>query len=149
MSSQELEREKHAHSVLQFQFGEMKETLRQSEDMLNVSICVKVCHSHVRAESGKTAAWNYVVPFCMSLFTALKFIFCINACTIIFSPSQTSAFRAVQEIRQLIIKQEGFVREISDLQETVEWKDKKIGVRPLNLQRCLPFSQLALRFACA
>ncbi|XP_056881989.1 leucine-rich repeat flightless-interacting protein 1 isoform X3 [Takifugu flavidus] len=62
----ELEREKHAHSVLQFQFSEIKETLKQSEELLN-------------------------------------------------------------EIRQLNMKQEGFVREISDLQETVEWKDKKIG----------------------
>uniref|UniRef100_A0A8C3AFT7 LRR binding FLII interacting protein 1 n=1 Tax=Cyclopterus lumpus TaxID=8103 RepID=A0A8C3AFT7_CYCLU len=60
------EREKHAHTVLQFQFSEMKETLKQSEELLN-------------------------------------------------------------DIRQLRIKQEGFVREISDLQETVEWKDKKIG----------------------
>ncbi|XP_044220755.1 nuclear-pore anchor isoform X6 [Thunnus albacares] len=62
----EYEREKHAHTVLQFQFNEMKETLKQSEELLN-------------------------------------------------------------EIRQLRMKQEGFDREISDLQETVEWKDKKIG----------------------
>uniref|UniRef100_A0A8P4KP91 Leucine rich repeat (in FLII) interacting protein 1a n=1 Tax=Dicentrarchus labrax TaxID=13489 RepID=A0A8P4KP91_DICLA len=62
----EHEREKHAHSVLQFQFSEMKEMLKQSEELLN-------------------------------------------------------------DIRQLRIKQEGFVREIADLQETVEWKDKKIG----------------------
>ncbi|XP_059198745.1 leucine-rich repeat flightless-interacting protein 2 isoform X8 [Centropristis striata] len=60
------EREKHAHTCLQFQFNEMKETLKQSEELLN-------------------------------------------------------------DIRQLRIKEEGFVREISDLQETVEWKDKKIG----------------------
>ncbi|XP_054470892.1 leucine-rich repeat flightless-interacting protein 2 [Anoplopoma fimbria] len=33
----------------------------------------------------------------------------------------------LNDIRQLRIKQEGFVREISDLQETVDWKDKKIG----------------------
>ncbi|CAJ1078671.1 leucine-rich repeat flightless-interacting protein 2 isoform X17 [Xyrichtys novacula] len=33
----------------------------------------------------------------------------------------------LNEIRQLRLKQEGFFREISDLQETVEWKDKKIG----------------------
>lgn len=39
-SSQEFEREKYAHSVLQFQFNEMKETLKQSEELLNVSICV-------------------------------------------------------------------------------------------------------------
>ncbi|XP_047400905.1 leucine-rich repeat flightless-interacting protein 1 isoform X29 [Sciurus carolinensis] len=32
--SKELEREKHAHSVLQFQFAEVKEALRQREDML-------------------------------------------------------------------------------------------------------------------
>ncbi|TNN03660.1 hypothetical protein fugu_000689 [Takifugu bimaculatus] len=31
----ELEREKHAHSVLQFQFSEIKETLKQSEELLN------------------------------------------------------------------------------------------------------------------
>ncbi|XP_045701740.1 leucine-rich repeat flightless-interacting protein 1 isoform X44 [Phyllostomus hastatus] len=33
----------------------------------------------------------------------------------------------LQEIRQLQQKQAGYVREISDLQETIEWKDKKIG----------------------
>lgn len=58
-----------------------------------------------------------------------------NACTtFLFLPSHStlqtlSPFPAAQEIRQLRMKQEGFVREISDLQETVEWKDKKIGVR--------------------
>ncbi|KAK6482950.1 mRNAional regulator ATRX-like isoform X3 [Huso huso] len=31
------------------------------------------------------------------------------------------------EIRQLKLKQESSVREVSDLQETIEWKDKKIG----------------------
>lgn len=35
-----------------------------------------------------------------------------------------------QEIRQLHLQQEGNVREIADLQETLEWKDKKIGVCP-------------------
>ncbi|XP_047400903.1 leucine-rich repeat flightless-interacting protein 1 isoform X27 [Sciurus carolinensis] len=64
--SKELEREKHAHSVLQFQFAEVKEALRQREDML-------------------------------------------------------------EEIRQLQQKQASYIREISDLQETIEWKDKKIG----------------------
>uniref|UniRef100_A0A3Q3FMZ3 Leucine-rich repeat flightless-interacting protein 1 n=1 Tax=Kryptolebias marmoratus TaxID=37003 RepID=A0A3Q3FMZ3_KRYMA len=33
----EFEREKHAHAVLQFQFAETKETLKQSEELLNVS----------------------------------------------------------------------------------------------------------------
>lgn len=33
-----------------------------------------------------------------------------------------------QEIQQLQQKQQSYVREISDLQETIEWKDKKIGV---------------------
>ncbi|XP_055072137.2 uncharacterized protein lrrfip1a isoform X11 [Misgurnus anguillicaudatus] len=64
--SKDLEREKHAHSILQFQFSELKETLKQSEELLT-------------------------------------------------------------EIRQLRMKQDGFVREISDLQETIEWKNKKIG----------------------
>ncbi|XP_055072154.2 uncharacterized protein lrrfip1a isoform X22 [Misgurnus anguillicaudatus] len=32
--SKDLEREKHAHSILQFQFSELKETLKQSEELL-------------------------------------------------------------------------------------------------------------------
>ncbi|XP_077011706.1 leucine-rich repeat flightless-interacting protein 1 isoform X20 [Tamandua tetradactyla] len=64
--NKEFEREKHAHSLLQFQFAEVKEALKQREEML-------------------------------------------------------------EEIRQLQQKQASYVREISDLQETVEWKDKKIG----------------------
>ncbi|XP_033842910.1 leucine-rich repeat flightless-interacting protein 2 isoform X12 [Periophthalmus magnuspinnatus] len=64
--AKDFEREKQAHGILQFQFNELKETLKQSEELLN-------------------------------------------------------------EIRQLRIKEEGFHREISDLQETVDWKDKKIS----------------------
>ncbi|NXI36271.1 LRRF2 protein, partial [Galbula dea] len=64
--SKEFEREKHAHSILQFQFMEVKEALKQREEML-------------------------------------------------------------AEIQQLQQKEQNYVREISDLQETIEWKDKKIG----------------------
>ncbi|KAM6348210.1 leucine-rich repeat flightless-interacting protein 1 isoform 2-T2 [Alca torda] len=64
--SKEFEREKHAHSILQFQFLEIKEALKQREEML-------------------------------------------------------------AEIQELQKKQQNYVREISDLQETIEWKDKKIG----------------------
>ncbi|XP_074045866.1 leucine-rich repeat flightless-interacting protein 1 isoform X4 [Macrotis lagotis] len=64
--NKEFERQKHAHSVLQFQFAEAKEALKQREEML-------------------------------------------------------------VEIRQLQQKQESYSREVSDLQETIEWKDKKIG----------------------
>ncbi|XP_070345425.1 leucine-rich repeat flightless-interacting protein 1 isoform X46 [Equus asinus] len=64
--NKEFEREKHAHSILQFQFAEVKEALKQREEML-------------------------------------------------------------EEIRQLQQKQASYIREISDLQETIEWKDKKIG----------------------
>uniref|UniRef100_A0A2H6N1U3 Leucine-rich repeat flightless-interacting protein 1 n=1 Tax=Micrurus carvalhoi TaxID=3147026 RepID=A0A2H6N1U3_9SAUR len=66
--SKDFEREKHAHAILQFQFMELKEALKQKEELL-------------------------------------------------------------AEIRQLQQKQEGFVREITDLQETVEWKEKKIGAK--------------------
>ena len=75
--NKEFEREKHAHSILQFQFAEVKEALRQREEML-------------------------------------------------------------EEIRQLQQKQAGFIREISDLQETIEWKDKKIGVGVSSLRQTLP-----------
>ncbi|XP_063173935.1 leucine-rich repeat flightless-interacting protein 1 isoform X5 [Candoia aspera] len=64
--SKDFEREKHAHAILQFQFMEVKEALKQREELL-------------------------------------------------------------AEIRQLQQKQEGFVRELTDLQETIEWKEKKIG----------------------
>ncbi|CAI5761755.1 leucine-rich repeat flightless-interacting protein 1 isoform X19 [Podarcis lilfordi] len=64
--NKDFEREKHAHTILQFQFMEVKETLKQREELL-------------------------------------------------------------AEIRQLQQKQEGYVREMSDLQETIEWKEKKIG----------------------
>ncbi|KAJ7344936.1 hypothetical protein JRQ81_000886 [Phrynocephalus forsythii] len=64
--SKDFEREKHAHSVLQFQFVEVKEALKQREELL-------------------------------------------------------------AEIHQLQQKQENYVREMSDLQETIEWKEKKIG----------------------
>ncbi|KFU95555.1 Leucine-rich repeat flightless-interacting protein 1, partial [Chaetura pelagica] len=64
--SKELEREKHAHSILHFQFLEIKEALKQREEML-------------------------------------------------------------AEIQQLQQTHQSHVREIADLQETIEWKDKKIG----------------------
>ncbi|XP_035582476.1 leucine-rich repeat flightless-interacting protein 1 isoform X45 [Zalophus californianus] len=64
--NKEFEREKHAHSILQFQFAEAKEALKRREELL-------------------------------------------------------------EEIRQLQQKQASYIREISDLQETIEWKDKKIG----------------------
>ncbi|XP_013912901.1 PREDICTED: leucine-rich repeat flightless-interacting protein 1 [Thamnophis sirtalis] len=64
--NKDFEREKHAHATLKFQFMELKEALKQKEELL-------------------------------------------------------------AEIRQLQQKQEGFVSEITDLQETIEWKEKKIG----------------------
>ncbi|XP_030066782.1 leucine-rich repeat flightless-interacting protein 1 isoform X12 [Microcaecilia unicolor] len=64
--SKELERQKYTHSVLQFQFNEVKEILQKREEVL-------------------------------------------------------------LEMQQLQQEKEICVREISDLQETIEWKDKKIG----------------------
>ncbi|XP_048056455.1 leucine-rich repeat flightless-interacting protein 2 isoform X5 [Megalobrama amblycephala] len=63
--NRECERERHAHSILKIQFEEMKETLKQSEELLT-------------------------------------------------------------EAQQSRGKQADYIREISDLQETLEWKDKKI-----------------------
>ncbi|XP_078259824.1 uncharacterized protein LOC144595877 isoform X4 [Rhinoraja longicauda] len=64
--SKELERQKHAYCILQHQFEEMKESLKEREEMLT-------------------------------------------------------------EIKELNQKQRSFAQEITDLQETLEWKDKKIG----------------------
>ncbi|XP_067229691.1 leucine-rich repeat flightless-interacting protein 2 [Chanodichthys erythropterus] len=63
--NRECERERHAHNILKIQFEEMKETLKQSEELLT-------------------------------------------------------------EAQQSRGKQADYIREISDLQETLEWKDKKI-----------------------
>lgn len=71
-------------------------------------------------------------PFTHNTNACVTFLFLLSHSTL----QTLSPFPAAQEIRQLRMKQEGFVREISDLQETVEWKDKKIGVRPLSPQFC-------------
>ncbi|XP_059427344.1 leucine-rich repeat flightless-interacting protein 2 isoform X4 [Carassius carassius] len=63
--NRDFERERHAHNVLKFQFEEMKETLKQSEELLT-------------------------------------------------------------EAQQSRGKQADYIKEIADLQETLEWKDKKI-----------------------
>ncbi|XP_064879330.1 leucine-rich repeat flightless-interacting protein 1 isoform X3 [Oncorhynchus nerka] len=78
--AKEFERERHAHSVLQRQFNEMRETLKQSEELLT-------------------------------------------------------------EVGQLRLKQDSCVREISDLQETLGWKEKKIGA----LERQREFSDAGVR----
>ncbi|XP_062853730.1 leucine-rich repeat flightless-interacting protein 2 isoform X2 [Trichomycterus rosablanca] len=71
--NKELERERHAHSVLSFQFTEVKETLMQSEVVL-------------------------------------------------------------KDAHQLHMKQESYVKEIADLKETLEWKEKKIGKHGIALE---------------
>ncbi|XP_045555286.1 leucine-rich repeat flightless-interacting protein 2 isoform X15 [Salmo salar] len=78
--AKEFERERHAHSVLQRQFNEMRETLKQSEELLT-------------------------------------------------------------EVGQLRLKWDSCVREISDLQETLGWKEKKIGA----LERQREFSDAGVR----
>ncbi|KAL1022281.1 hypothetical protein UPYG_G00024590 [Umbra pygmaea] len=78
--AKEFERERHAHSLLQRQFTEMKETLKQSEDLLT-------------------------------------------------------------EVGQLRLKRDSCVREISDLHETLGWKEKRI--RALERQR--DFSDAGVR----
>ncbi|XP_035859930.1 leucine-rich repeat flightless-interacting protein 2 isoform X30 [Sander lucioperca] len=50
----EYEREKHAHSVLQFQFSEMKETLKQSEELLNKHGIVLGPDLNINGEVGET-----------------------------------------------------------------------------------------------
>ncbi|XP_037644852.1 claspin isoform X10 [Sebastes umbrosus] len=52
----EFEREKHAHTVLQFQFSEMKETLKQSEELLNKHGIVLGPDLNINGEVGETDA---------------------------------------------------------------------------------------------
>ncbi|XP_044073033.1 uncharacterized protein lrrfip1a isoform X34 [Siniperca chuatsi] len=49
----EYEREKYAHSVLQFQFNEMKETLKQSEELLNKHGIVLGPDLNINGDSGE------------------------------------------------------------------------------------------------
>ncbi|KAM6893545.1 leucine-rich repeat flightless-interacting protein 2 [Xenentodon cancila] len=65
-ATKELERERRAHSLLQFQFRDLKETLRQTEDLLT-------------------------------------------------------------EVSDLRLKSNSYCQEVSDLQEALQWKEKKIG----------------------
>ncbi|XP_018528465.1 leucine-rich repeat flightless-interacting protein 2 isoform X15 [Lates calcarifer] len=65
-TTKEFERERQAHSVLQFQFKEMKETLRQTEELLT-------------------------------------------------------------EVSELRLKSSSYCQEVSDLQEALQWKEKKIS----------------------
>ncbi|CAB1327627.1 unnamed protein product [Coregonus sp. 'balchen'] len=78
--AKEFERERHAHSVLQHQFNQMRETQKKSEELLT-------------------------------------------------------------EVGQLRLKRDSCVREISDLQETLGWKEKKIGA----LERQREFSDAGVR----
>ncbi|XP_059905004.1 leucine-rich repeat flightless-interacting protein 2 isoform X3 [Gadus macrocephalus] len=73
--TKELDRERHAHGILQFKFKNVEQTLRQSEELLN-------------------------------------------------------------EVAQLRLARDGSAREITDLQETLEWKEKKIAA----LERHVEFS---------
>lgn len=100
---QEYEREKHAHSVLQFQFNEMKETLKQSEELLNVSIWLPVwiCDSECEAgcRNGAFPGLNrQTFTFLLSFRKAarwgafhnfLSFSPTINTCSLSLSSSQT------------------------------------------------------------
>ncbi|XP_061571792.1 leucine-rich repeat flightless-interacting protein 2 [Cololabis saira] len=65
-SNKEFERERHAHNLLQFQFRDVKETLKRTEDLLT-------------------------------------------------------------EVSDLRLKSDSYLQEVSDLQEVLQWKEKKIG----------------------
>lgn len=64
---------------------------------------------------------------------ALGFSSCSNTLSAFFL-----SVPVLQEIRQLQQKQASYIREISDLQETIEWKDKKIGVGLSCLSKSVP-----------
>lgn len=64
-------------------------------------------------------------------YQALRFVFLLNPFSAFFL-----SVPIPQEIRQLQQKQASYIREISDLQETIEWKDKKIGVGLPSLWDC-------------
>lgn len=89
----------------------------------------------LRGESGLTQEVGLVPPPHVSVgspavtalglsdYRALHFVFLLNPFSAFFL-----SVPIPQEIRQLQQKQASYIREISDLQETIEWKDKKIGV---------------------
>lgn len=90
-----------------------------------------------RDESGPTQATGLVPPAHVPVGSghsqlsdslALHFVFLLNPLSAFFL-----SVSIPQEIRQLQQKQASYIREISDLQETIEWKDKKIGVGLLSL----------------
>ncbi|XP_056107949.1 leucine-rich repeat flightless-interacting protein 2 isoform X18 [Rhinichthys klamathensis goyatoka] len=57
--TKDLEREKHAHSILQFQFSEIKETLKQSEELLTKHGIVLGPDLATNGETGEEAEQNF------------------------------------------------------------------------------------------
>ncbi|XDV30510.1 hypothetical protein PO909_033426 [Leuciscus waleckii] len=57
--TKDLEREKHAHSILQFQFSELKETLKQSEELLTKHGIVLGPDLATNSETGEEAEQNF------------------------------------------------------------------------------------------
>ncbi|KAK7169098.1 hypothetical protein R3I93_005176 [Phoxinus phoxinus] len=57
--TKDLEREKHAHSILQFQFSELKETLKQSEELLTKHGIVLGPDLATNGETGEEAEPNF------------------------------------------------------------------------------------------
>ncbi|XP_077071642.1 uncharacterized protein lrrfip1a isoform X14 [Siphateles boraxobius] len=57
--TKDLEREKHAHSILQFQFSELKETLKQSEELLTKHGIVLGPDLATNGETGEEAEQNF------------------------------------------------------------------------------------------
>ncbi|KAL8183848.1 UNVERIFIED_CONTAM: hypothetical protein K2H54_054581, partial [Gekko kuhli] len=118
----DFEREKHAHSILQFQFMEVKEVLKQREELLAGKFNIQI----TRQSPPSSASRDRVL-----LLPGLRECGPVDAFlpeeVLSPSPRLQQGGDGNEEIQQLQQKQEGYIREMSDLQETVEWKEKKIG----------------------
>uniref|UniRef100_A0A3Q2CM26 LRR binding FLII interacting protein 1 n=1 Tax=Cyprinodon variegatus TaxID=28743 RepID=A0A3Q2CM26_CYPVA len=112
----DLERQRHAHSVLQFQFSEMKQTLQQSEELLNKHGIVLGPDLSINGEAGQSDAPRSPGEESLSQTPP---------------DSQTSAAEgnSVLEIRlrKLVDERERMIEQIKKLKNQLEVKSQKNG----------------------
>ncbi|KAM9347424.1 leucine-rich repeat flightless-interacting protein 2 isoform 5-T5 [Symphorus nematophorus] len=112
----EFEREKHAHSVLQFQLNEMKETLKQSEELLNKHGIVLGPDLNVNGDIGETE-----VDGSPSADPATQLAPDSQA-----SPTEGNSMLEIR-LRKLVDEREKMIEQVKKLKAQLEQKTQKNG----------------------
>ncbi|XP_058248842.1 leucine-rich repeat flightless-interacting protein 2-like isoform X2 [Hemibagrus wyckioides] len=131
-SRQDLEREKHAHSILQFQFIEQKETLKQSEELLTALEKQKEYSDAIRTERDELR--DEVVQL-KDILKKHGIVLGPDLCTngeVEGNVSSGSACTELQHgssvleirLRKLVDERENLIEQVKNLKEQLEQKKK-------------------------